>query len=123
MVIVHSMGEIEELCSAHDAFKSTLGDADKEFGSISAIEQVLILLQRSIRIGEFRRLSDLSNPTVLIENFSETHTLICPLMRSEGNGLKCKELYRGETDNCRANLRGSKVGLEEKTPQDILILF
>ncbi|KAK5977490.1 Alpha-actinin sarcomeric [Trichostrongylus colubriformis] len=33
------MREIQELCTAHDQFKSTLGDADKEFASISAIEQ------------------------------------------------------------------------------------
>ncbi|KAK6052666.1 hypothetical protein COOONC_09829 [Cooperia oncophora] len=39
LVIVHEMKEIQELCSAHDHFKSTLGDADKEFASISAIEQ------------------------------------------------------------------------------------
>ncbi|KAK6029593.1 hypothetical protein OSTOST_04295, partial [Ostertagia ostertagi] len=38
LVIVHEMREIQELCSAHDQFKSTLGDADKEFASISAIE-------------------------------------------------------------------------------------
>ncbi|VDO19080.1 unnamed protein product [Heligmosomoides polygyrus] len=38
LVIVHEMREIQELCSAHDQFKSTLGDADKEFSSISAIE-------------------------------------------------------------------------------------
>uniref|UniRef100_A0A6F7Q068 Alpha-actinin, sarcomeric n=1 Tax=Haemonchus contortus TaxID=6289 RepID=A0A6F7Q068_HAECO len=39
LVIVHEMREIQELCSAHDQFKSTLGDADKEFASISAIEK------------------------------------------------------------------------------------
>uniref|UniRef100_A0A1I7XG64 Uncharacterized protein n=1 Tax=Heterorhabditis bacteriophora TaxID=37862 RepID=A0A1I7XG64_HETBA len=39
LVIVHEMREIEELCSAHDQFKATLSDADREFGSITAIEQ------------------------------------------------------------------------------------
>ncbi|EFP05872.1 CRE-ATN-1 protein [Caenorhabditis remanei] len=38
LVIVHEMREIEELVSAHDQFKSTLGDADREFSSINQIE-------------------------------------------------------------------------------------
>ncbi|CAI4225155.1 unnamed protein product [Auanema sp. JU1783] len=44
MVIVHEMREIEELCSAHDQFKSTLGDAEREFQSVSGIEQEIIRL-------------------------------------------------------------------------------
>ncbi|WKY10243.1 hypothetical protein Q1695_002526 [Nippostrongylus brasiliensis] len=47
LVIVHEMKEIQELCSAHDQFKSTLGDADKEFASISAIEQEIERLVES----------------------------------------------------------------------------
>ncbi|CAJ0582161.1 unnamed protein product, partial [Mesorhabditis spiculigera] len=39
MVIVHEMKEIEELVSAHDQFKATLGDADREFSCIAKIEQ------------------------------------------------------------------------------------
>lgn len=38
LVIVHEMREIEELVNAHDQFKSTLGDADREFSSINQIE-------------------------------------------------------------------------------------
>uniref|UniRef100_A0A158P6Q7 Alpha-actinin, sarcomeric n=1 Tax=Angiostrongylus cantonensis TaxID=6313 RepID=A0A158P6Q7_ANGCA len=47
LVIVHEMREIEELCTAHDQFKSTLGDADKEFASISGIEQEIERLVES----------------------------------------------------------------------------
>ncbi|GMT10757.1 hypothetical protein PFISCL1PPCAC_2054 [Pristionchus fissidentatus] len=39
LVIVHEMREIEELCSAHEQFKATLGDADKEFQTIDGIER------------------------------------------------------------------------------------
>lgn len=45
LVIVHEMREIQELCSAHDQFKATLGDADREFVSISNIEQVKLFLK------------------------------------------------------------------------------
>ncbi|PAV78345.1 hypothetical protein WR25_24776 isoform B [Diploscapter pachys] len=69
LVIVHSMGEIEELCSAHDAFKSTLGDADKEFGSISAIEQE-------------------------IERLVETHGLDRELLRNPYTDLSAHEIRR-----------------------------
>ncbi|KAF8382532.1 atn-1 [Pristionchus pacificus] len=39
LVIVHEMREIEELCTSHDQFKATLGEADKEFQTIDGIER------------------------------------------------------------------------------------
>ncbi|KHJ81284.1 spectrin repeat-containing domain protein, partial [Oesophagostomum dentatum] len=47
LVIVHEMREIQELCAAHDQFKSTLGDADREFNSISEIEHEIERLVES----------------------------------------------------------------------------
>ncbi|KIH67349.1 hypothetical protein ANCDUO_02320 [Ancylostoma duodenale] len=57
LVIVHEMKEIQELCAAHDQFKSTLGDADREFASISGIEQILMRDSKGIseeQINEYR---------------------------------------------------------------------
>lgn len=42
MVIVHEMSEIHSLIAAHDKFKATLGDADREFVNIAQLEQVRI---------------------------------------------------------------------------------
>lgn len=46
LVIVHEMREIQDLVSAHNQFKATIGDADTEFRNITGIEQVLIYAQR-----------------------------------------------------------------------------
>uniref|UniRef100_A0A915B2A6 Alpha actinin n=1 Tax=Parascaris univalens TaxID=6257 RepID=A0A915B2A6_PARUN len=44
LVIVHEMREIQELVSAHNQFKATIGDADTEFHNIAGIEQEIARL-------------------------------------------------------------------------------
>ena len=50
MFIVHSIEEIQELYSAHEVFKQTLPEADKEFNAILRLSQEAMHLSSSIGI-------------------------------------------------------------------------
>jgi actinin alpha len=57
MFIVHTMTEIQGLIEAHNQFKMTLGDADKEFQAITAL---MIEVERICK--EYEVMSNLNNP-------------------------------------------------------------
>ncbi|MFH4981549.1 hypothetical protein AB6A40_008258, partial [Gnathostoma spinigerum] len=51
MVIVHKMKEIQDLVAAHDAFKATISDADREFQSICGIESEIARFVEQHNLG------------------------------------------------------------------------
>lgn len=71
MFIVHTMEEIQGLIDAHNQFKATLGDADKEYNSIVGLvrEVETIVKQNQVPGG-------LENPyTTLTANVSHIYLL------------------------------------------------
>ena len=62
--IVHKIEEIQELLGAHEVFKQTLGEADKEFQSIMRLAQEAVRLSSSIGINNPENPYTTVNPQV-----------------------------------------------------------
>ena len=70
MFIVHTMEEIQGLLDAHDQFKATLGEADKEYQSIVGLVQQVadIASEHSVPGGIDNPYTSLT-AQVLLDNF------------------------------------------------------
>lgn len=73
MFIVHTMEEIQGLIDAHNQFKATLGEADKEYNSIvSLVKEVETTVQK------YQIPGGLANPyTTLTASVSGVFTYCC----------------------------------------------
>ena len=105
MFIVHTMEEIQGLLDAHEQFKATLGEADKEYQSIVGLVQQVesIAKQHSIPGGLDNPYTSLTakvqpppkqlNYTLNVGEFDEFITAItlasCELCRSSQHCLFC----------------------------------
>ena len=70
MFIVHTMEEIQGLIEAHEQFKATLGEADKEYNSVVNLVKEVEMLARQYQIP-----GGLENPyTSLTANVSHLAT-------------------------------------------------
>jgi len=79
MFIVHTMDEIHGLIEAHEQFKATLGEADKEFNSVVGLVKEVEMLARQYQIP-----GGLENPyttltaNVLTQKWSEVRQALVP---------------------------------------------
>lgn len=79
------MREIEELCTSHDQFKATLGEADKEFQTIDGIERVR---------EEERRDWDMNGPLQEIEHIVMSNGLDRSLLANPYTDLSAQDIRR-----------------------------
>ena len=88
MFIVHTMEEIQGLLDAHEQFKATLGEADKEYQSIVGLVQQVesIASQHSIPGG-------LDNPyTSLTAKVKEQKHYTCCVVLNRGDNMGLNEI-------------------------------
>jgi actinin alpha len=88
MFIVHTMEEIQGLLDAHEQFKATLGEADKEYQSIVGLVQQVesIASQHSIPGG-------LDNPyTSLTAKVKEQKHYTCCVVLNRGDNMGLDEI-------------------------------
>ena len=77
MFIVHSIEEIQELYSAHEVFKQTLPEADKEFNAI------LRLSQEAMHLSSNAGIKNPENP------YTTVHPQVCTLLSCEASLKPC----------------------------------
>lgn len=77
MFIVHSTDEIQSLMVAHEKFKVTLGDADKEFQAIVGLEkQVHDMLQKFGMSGRIENPYTTLNANEVTQKWNDTQSLV-----------------------------------------------
>lgn len=94
MFIVHTMDEIQELAGAHEQFKQTLGEADKEFNSI------MMLASEVTRLAQQYNLTLQDNPYTTVnpqEDISNKWTEVKTLVPKRDRTLQ-DEMIRQENN-------------------------
>ncbi|XP_052273606.1 alpha-actinin-like isoform X1 [Dreissena polymorpha] len=76
MFIVHTTEEIQELFEAHEQFKSTLPEADKEYNSIMRLSQEVLRLSSSIGINNPENPYTTVNPQDIASKWSDVRQLV-----------------------------------------------
>ncbi|KAJ8308636.1 hypothetical protein KUTeg_013510 [Tegillarca granosa] len=76
MFIVHTMDEIQELAGAHEQFKQTLGEADKEFNAIMMLASEVSRLAQQYNLTLQDNPYTTVNPQDISNKWSEVKTLV-----------------------------------------------